>query len=73
MRKETGGTADVGQKERFNVKTTSVASILGLKYDLIFVLRSQCFEYFALTFVQTGLGAPGNGKRLAIIDLFDGL
>ena len=40
----------------------SVDSIFGVRCYLISVLRSQPFEYFALNFVQTCLGAPGSGS-----------
>ena len=66
----------------------SAYSILGVKCDLMLVRRSQFFKYFARNFVQTCLGAPGSGslrkkktllffssygKRLTVVDLFEGL
>ena len=65
----------------------SVYSIMGVKFDLILVLRSRSFEYFARSFAPTCLGAPGSGssrkkrvivfssygKCLTVIDLFEGL
>ena len=36
-------------------------------------LAQSVLRIFALTFVQTSLGAPGNGKRLTLIGLLKGL
>ena len=55
-------------------------SALGLKYDLILVLRSQIFESLretfyrhALEFLQRARSDSYGILRLAIIDLFEGL
>ena len=60
---------------------------MGAKYDLMLVLGSQCFEYLRETLYKHALEHPESarpgkkgsifcssyGKRLTIIDFFEGL
>ena len=36
-------------------------------------LAQSVLRIFALNYVEACLGAPGNGKRLTLVDLFQGL
>ena len=45
-------------------------SILGVKFDVIFVLRNSVLRFFSRSFVKTCLGAPGSGWSRKIMGRF---